>query len=160
MRAPGTRLSAAMIVRDEEAFLPNCLQSIHATVDEIVVVDTGSRDATKAVARRFGARVFDFAWRDDFAARRNHAIDQATGDWILYIDADERLRPIDPAYLRGMLSDTSKVGYQMRFFPATGFTEASRAITAFKKLPDTLRRLRNVEAKLEKVMRKLDDDGA
>ena len=111
-----------MIVRDEEAFLPDCLQSIHAIVDEIVVVDTGSRDATKAVARRFGARVFDFAWRDDFAAPRNHAIDQATGDWILYIDADERLRPIDPAYLRGMLSDASKVGYQLRFFPATGFT--------------------------------------
>ena len=111
-----------MIVRDEEAFLPDCLESIRAVADDIVVVDTGSRDGTKAVARRFGARIFDFPWNDDFAAPRNHALDQAAGDWILYIDADERLRPVDPAYLRTMLSDPGKVGYQLRFFPAAGLT--------------------------------------
>jgi tetratricopeptide (TPR) repeat protein len=111
-----------MIVRDEEAFLPDCLESIRDVVDEIVIVDTGSRDATKAVADRFGARIFDFPWNDDFATPRNHALDQATGDWILYIDADERLRPVDPAYLHTMLSDPRKIGYQVQFFPAAGFT--------------------------------------
>ena len=77
-----------MIVRDEEQHLPACLESIHNFVDEIVVVDTGSQDRSKDIARNYGARLFDFAWRDDFAAARNVALEQSRGAWILYIDAD------------------------------------------------------------------------
>ena len=115
-----------MIVRDEELFLGECLASIQPFVDEIVVVDTGSQDNTKAIAREYGARVSDFVWHDDFAAARNCAIDQATGDWILYIDADERLGNTDPAYLQAQLADRGKISHQVRFFPfvnCTGYWE-------------------------------------
>ncbi len=62
-----------MIVRDEQENLPRCLGSVAGLFDEIVVVDTGSRDRTREIAREFGARVFDFVWVDDFAAARNAA---------------------------------------------------------------------------------------
>src|SRR5437667_7943437 len=82
-------LSLTMIVRNEEATLAACLSSAADLVDEIVVVDTGSTDGTKEVAARFGARVFDFPWRDDFAAARNESLSHARGNWILWLDGDE-----------------------------------------------------------------------
>ena len=85
------RVSLTMIVKNEEGNLPACLASAADLVDEVVVVDTGSADRTKEVAARFGARVFDFPWIDDFAAARNEALRHATGDWILWLDADDRI---------------------------------------------------------------------
>jgi len=82
-----------MIARDEEAMLGACLASARAGVTDMVVVDTGSRDRTKQVAADAGARVFDFAWCDDFAAARNEALRHARGAWVLILDADERLAP-------------------------------------------------------------------
>lgn len=64
-------ISLCMIVRDEEAVLGRCLESVAPAVDEIIVVDTGSMDGTKAVAAAYTDRIFDFAWVDDFAAARN-----------------------------------------------------------------------------------------
>lgn len=84
-------VSACLIVRDEEAFLDACLTSVAGHVHDIVVVDTGSRDASREIARRHGAVLLDRVWRDDFAWARNEGLDAARGDWILYIDADERL---------------------------------------------------------------------
>ena len=80
-----------MIVKDAEATLGACLASVADLVDEMIVVDTGSTDRTRAVAMRAGARVIDFAWVDDFSAARNESIRHATGDWIFWLDADERL---------------------------------------------------------------------
>lgn len=80
-----------MIVRDEEAFLAACLATVSEHVDEIVVVDTGSTDATVEIAQSFGARVMHVGWRDNFAAARNASLRMATGDWALVLDADERL---------------------------------------------------------------------
>lgn len=85
------RLSAVMIVRDEARCLARCLGSIEDLVDEIVVVDTGSTDDTVAIAERFGAIVAHRRWDDDFSAPRNLSLDIATGDWVLYIDADEHV---------------------------------------------------------------------
>lgn len=87
------RITLCMIVRDEEAMLGGCLESVRGTVDDIVVVDTGSRDGTRQVATGAGARVFEFTWCDDFAAARNAALAHASGDWILQLDGDERLVP-------------------------------------------------------------------
>lgn len=84
-------ISLCMIVRDEEAVLGRCLASVAPVVDEIVIVDTGSADRTKEIAAGFGARVHDFEWVDDFAAARNFAFDQATGDWLMWLDADDVL---------------------------------------------------------------------
>jgi glycosyltransferase involved in cell wall biosynthesis len=91
----GPLVSAAMIVRDEAATLGRCLASIADWCDELVIVDTGSVDDTLDVARSYGARVDTLPWTGDFAAARNRSLDLATGDWILYIDADEWLEPLD-----------------------------------------------------------------
>src|SRR4051812_2485063 len=90
----GARLSTVslcMIVRDEAARLGRCLASALPWVGEAVVVDTGSTDGTVEIARRAGARVLSFAWCDDFARARNHALDAATRPWALVLDADEVL---------------------------------------------------------------------
>ncbi len=101
------RISLCMIARDEEAMLPDCLESVKGAVDEIIVVDTGSRDATERVARQAGARVLPFPWVDDFAAARNHGVARATGQWVLVLDADERLAPGAAIRLRQAVSTAS-----------------------------------------------------
>src|SRR5690349_20790912 len=83
------RLALVMIVRDEAARIARCLDSARPLVDDIVVLDTGSRDDTAAIARVHGARVFAFDWCDDFAAARNAALDYSGADWNLVLDADE-----------------------------------------------------------------------
>jgi tetratricopeptide (TPR) repeat protein len=82
-------VSVAMIVKNEEQTLPRCLDSIAGAVDEIVIVDTGSADATREVARRYTDRVFDLAWPDSFAAARQFAFDRASSEWICWLDADD-----------------------------------------------------------------------
>src|SRR5690242_9238344 len=93
-----------MIVKDEEGNLPACLGPVAGLFDEIVVVDTGSTDHTAAVAAHYGARVCPFAWVDSFAAARNASIAQATGDWIMWLDADDRLDESNVAALRTLLA--------------------------------------------------------
>jgi len=95
--------SLTMIVRDEERNLPTCLASIRNLFDEIVVVDTGSTDRTREIAREFGARVFDFVWVDDFAAARNAALARATGDYAFWLDADDVLDPPQRVKLQELL---------------------------------------------------------
>jgi len=90
-------LSLCMIVKNEEAHLSRCLESVRGLVDEIIVVDTGCTDRTVEIARSFGARIFQFSWQDDFARARNFSLDQATGDWILVLDADESIAARDHA---------------------------------------------------------------
>lgn len=86
-------LSFCMIVKNEEQNLPQCLQSVKGVVDEMVVLDTGSTDRSAEIAKEWGAQVYYFDWCDDFAAARNTALKYVTGDWILVLDADERLVP-------------------------------------------------------------------
>jgi glycosyltransferase involved in cell wall biosynthesis len=86
---PNPGLSLAMIVKNESRCLARCLQSAKGIADEMVIADTGSTDDTTKIAREFGAKIANFDWVDDFAAARNFAINQTTGDWILVLDADE-----------------------------------------------------------------------
>lgn len=97
------KVSLTMIVRDEEANLPRCLGSVEGLFDEIVVVDTGSVDRTIEIAREHGARVFDFAWVDDFAAARNAALARATGDYAFWLDADDVMEPAERVKLGALL---------------------------------------------------------
>ncbi len=101
------RLTLCMIARDEEQMLPGCLESVKGIVDEIVLVDTGSRDRTMEVARRHGARVYERPWDDDFAAARNEALAHAQGDFVLQLDADERLAPGAGRAIRKALRDSA-----------------------------------------------------
>ena len=83
------RISACVITKDEEENLPLWLESMRDIADELVVVDTGSRDRTVQLAEAAGARVEHFQWINDFSAAKNYAISKAKGDWILFLDADE-----------------------------------------------------------------------
>ncbi|MGQ9865191.1 MAG: glycosyltransferase [Pseudanabaenaceae cyanobacterium] len=90
---PPLAIALCMIVRDEAQRLAQCIESARPLVQEIVVVDTGSTDDTPSLAGRLGARVYPFAWQDDFAAARNFALQQVQSDWVLVLDGDERLLP-------------------------------------------------------------------
>jgi glycosyltransferase involved in cell wall biosynthesis len=84
-------ITLSMIVKNEEKMLAGCLDSVIDLVDEIVIVDTGSTDKTKDIAKLYNAKLYDFKWVDDFAVARNEALKYSTGKWILYLDADERI---------------------------------------------------------------------
>ena len=84
-------LSVCMIVKNEAFNLPYILADIRGVADEIIVVDTGSTDDTKEIAKAAGAKVFDSPWCDDFSAARNYSLDQATKSMILWLDADDRI---------------------------------------------------------------------
>lgn len=101
---PSLRTSLCMIVRDEAEHLRGCLASVQNVFDEMVVVDTGSSDESPRVAAAAGARVVSFPWNDDFAAARNFSKSRARGEWVCWIDADERLAACDQARLRELLS--------------------------------------------------------
>jgi tetratricopeptide (TPR) repeat protein len=91
-------------------------------VDEIVVIDTGSSDATVEIARNFHSRVGHFPWTGDFSAARNHALEKSGCDWILYIDADERLSPGSSIPLREAVGDNAALALKVRFRPGVNFT--------------------------------------
>lgn len=99
------KISACIIVKNEEELLPKCLESIKDLVNEIIIVDTGSTDKTKEIAEEHGAKIFDYEWDDDFSAARNYAISKATGDWIFTIDADEYIEVEDIKTFKKMLPD-------------------------------------------------------
>lgn len=84
-------VSVAMIVKNEEAVLARCLDSLHGIADEIVIVDTGSADRTKEIAARYTDKIYDFAWVDDFSAARNFAFSKCTMEYVYSADADEML---------------------------------------------------------------------
>jgi tetratricopeptide (TPR) repeat protein len=102
------RLSVCMIVKDEAAHLAKCLKSVKPVADEIIVVDTGSTDHSKDIAEIFGAQVFDFQWVDDFAKAKNFAVSRASGEWILSLDADEVISPLDYDALRKLVGKASR----------------------------------------------------
>lgn len=82
-------VSLCMIVKDEEAVLGRCLDSVKGLVDEIIIVDTGSKDKTCEVAKQYTEQVYSFAWIDDFAAARNYSFSKATKDYCMWLDADD-----------------------------------------------------------------------
>jgi len=102
------RISACMIVRDEAQNIGRSIASLLPVADEVIVVDTGSTDDTAAVAADMGAEVFSYEWRDDFAAARNESLRHASGDWILYLDADEQLHEATPGALRSLCGQLTK----------------------------------------------------
>ncbi|MBC8094792.1 MAG: glycosyltransferase, partial [Akkermansiaceae bacterium] len=102
-----TRLSVCVITKNEEQFIAQCLKSIQGLASQIVVVDTGSTDRTIEIAKAHGAEVHTMTWGDDFSAARNAALEHATGDWVLMLDADEELPADQHANLK---QDVSKAG--------------------------------------------------
>jgi glycosyltransferase involved in cell wall biosynthesis len=120
------KVSLCLIVKNEEAHLPACLASAADLVDEIILVDTGSTDATKEVAARFNARIYDFPWINNFAAARNESLRHATGDWIFWLDADDRIDEDNRRRLRALLAglQDENAAYFMRCLCTNDATKA------------------------------------
>jgi tetratricopeptide (TPR) repeat protein len=134
-------ISLCMIVKDEEGHLPGCLDCVADLFGEIIIVDTGSTDATRDVARRYGAQVYEFSWCDDFAAARNQTLQHATGDWIFWLDADDRIDGANRLRLRALFANLTdqNVAYLMRYVAlndgAPGRTSAVDHAKLFRNLP-------------------------
>lgn len=118
--AEGMRLSLCMIVKDEEEMLPRCLAAAAPAVDEIVIVDTGSSDRTIEIAREFGARVIEREWTGSFSDARNVSFDAATGDWMMFLDADEVLVEEDVQRLRALRGQTWREAFYLTEISYTG----------------------------------------
>ncbi|HEX9060082.1 MAG TPA: glycosyltransferase family 2 protein, partial [Clostridia bacterium] len=97
------RISLCMIVKDEEKYIDGCLKSVKDFVDEMIIVDTGSTDRTIEICKSFGAQVLNFHWNGDFSEARNYGLDHAAGDWILWLDADEKVDDTDAKKLRDII---------------------------------------------------------
>ncbi|MFS0919257.1 glycosyltransferase [Brevibacillus sp. 179-C 1.1 NHS] len=105
-----TLLSLIMITRNEESNIKKCLLSVRETVEEMTIVDTGSTDNTKQIASECGAKVYDFPWTGSFSDARNYALQQASGDWILVLDADEQLAPGSTELIKEFISGPPAIG--------------------------------------------------
>lgn len=119
------RISLTMIVRNEAAHLADCLESVRDKVDEIILVDTGSTDDTVIIAKRYTPHVYSFPWNNDFSAARNFALEHATGDWILALDADEEVLGEDPFTFHALIdSQIDKEVFLLPLLnPISEFTE-------------------------------------
>lgn len=127
--ASSSRLTVAVIVRDAADLLETSLQSIRSIADEIVVADTGSTDATIDVAKRFGAKVVECEWQDDFSAARNFCLSHTTGNWILWLDAGDHVSPDHATRLRKQIDENSTVATAYVMYveiPASGNCAAER----------------------------------
>jgi tetratricopeptide (TPR) repeat protein len=122
-------LSLCMIVKDEEEMLPGCLEPLRGVVDEMIVVDTGSTDRTVEIAESYGATVVHFPWNGSFADARNASIEAASGDWLIYLDADEHMEADDARHLRALLGRTWREGFYLVETNYTGGSDAGSAVT-------------------------------
>lgn len=107
-------ISLCMIVKNEEAYLANCLESAKNVVDEIIIVDTGSTDKTLEIASEFGAKIYHFDWVNDFSIARNAALQYVTSDWVLQLDADEVLTPESQVVLRRVIQRDDLIGLMVK----------------------------------------------
>ncbi|MGA2837872.1 MAG: glycosyltransferase [Acidimicrobiales bacterium] len=119
VRSRRRQLSVCMIVKDEAAQVGAAIDSVRAVADEIVVIDTGSTDGTADIAAAHGATVHHRPWTGSFAVARNEAIDCATRDWILMLDADQRLDEDSATELRRITQVELPTGYLLRQFNYT-----------------------------------------
>jgi hypothetical protein len=145
-----------MIVKNEEHNLPDCLRSAADLVDEVVVVDTGSTDRTREAAARLGARVFDFPWVDDFAAARNESLRHATGDWVFWLDADDRIDEDNRRRLRALfagLGDGNTAFLMICQSPGPSGTSVVEHARLFRNRPDVRWQFRIHEQILPSVQR-------
>ncbi len=157
------RVSLCMIVKNEEHNLPACLASVRDLVDEMIIVDTGSSDNTVAIAHEHGAKVHFFPWQDSFALARNESIRHATGDWIFWMDADDRIDAANQAKLREVFQTLPEqnFGFVMKCLcmpdPETGTATVVDHVRLFRNHPEIRWKYRIHEQILPSI-RKLGGD--
>lgn len=132
------RITLCMITKNEEDYITCCIESVRHLVDEVIVVDTGSTDRTIEKALQGGARVFTYNWQQNFAEARNFALDQATGDWILVLDADETLEYVDIEGFNNLLVASHIEGYYIEIVSDIGNGEekiSDQVVRLFRNKP-------------------------
>ena len=102
------KISACTIAKNEEKNIGRWVENVRSFADEIIVVDTGSEDQTREIAKAAGAALYEFAWCDDFAAAKNFALDWCHGDWVAFLDADEYFDKKSQQKLRVLISRYDK----------------------------------------------------
>jgi tetratricopeptide (TPR) repeat protein len=118
-------ISLAMIVKNEEETLAHCLESVKPIVDEMIIVDTGSTDRTIEIAKGFGASVHHFQWCDDYSAARNESLKHCNGEWVLIIDADEAIDPLDYEKIKNACTSPFADAYELihrHYLPSASIT--------------------------------------
>lgn len=133
-------ISLCMIVRDEEKHLGRCLASVSGLVNEIIIVDTGSKDRTNEVARQFNSKILYYNWTDDFAAARNFGLEQAKGEWILVLDGDEYLEESTAHRISALTDrpdapDAYLLPIRNLMIPELGEWQVSLVLRLFKNTP-------------------------
>lgn len=125
-------ISLCMIARDEEAVLGRCMEGVKGLVDEVVILDTGSVDRTKEIAGEYTDKVYDFTWVDDFSAARNAAFGYATGDYAMWLDADDVLEEEDREKFRALRRRMEEEWPDVVMLPYhTGFDEKGRVTFSY-----------------------------
>src|SRR5262245_48294594 len=106
-------ISLCMIVKNEQDWLPAAVSSVRSIVNEVIIVDTGSTDATALQAEALGAKVLSCDWKDSFGDARNVSLAAAKEPWILVLDADERIASADLTYIKDATESGSADGYHL-----------------------------------------------
>jgi glycosyltransferase involved in cell wall biosynthesis len=132
-------ITLSMIVKNEEKTLERCLRSAEGIPDEIIIIDTGSADHTKEIARNFTSQIFDFTWIDDFSAARNYSFKRATMDYILWLDADDIFLPEERTKLLALKNtlapslDAVSMIYHTAFDRENNVTQSNRRIRLVRR---------------------------
>jgi len=130
-------LSLCMIVKNEEKNLEECLKSVQGLAEEIILTDTGSTDKTIEIAQKYGAKIEHFPWIKDFSAARNHSISKATGRWIIWLDADDRLPQKTIEELRRTLSmETPNKVFYLEICNSTGEGKSGTRFSQIRVFPN------------------------
>lgn len=126
-------ISLCMIVKDEEEILEQCLRSVESVCDEIIILDTGSKDNTKAIASSYTSKVYDFEWIEDFSAARNKAFSYATKDFIMWLDADDILLPEDMEKLKELKKELHDGVDAVSMYYHTAFDEQGNPTFKYRR---------------------------
>jgi glycosyltransferase involved in cell wall biosynthesis len=104
-------ISLCIITKNNEKTLANCLASVKPIIQEIILVDTGSTDKTIEIAKEFQAKIFHFSWNNNFSDAKNYALEQASEEWILALDADEAISQLDYKEIQELIKDKEASGF-------------------------------------------------
>ena len=144
VRDDGLRITACYIVRDDAEHLRKSMESLCDAVDERIVVDTGSADGSAAVATSMGAAVYPVPWQDDFAAARNAALARVTGDWVVFVDADEYFSAETRAHLRAVIAEADAGAADVLLLPWHNIDEETGAVLLDSYAPRIFRAQRGL----------------
>ncbi|ONI38487.1 hypothetical protein AN639_05625 [Candidatus Epulonipiscium fishelsonii] len=156
------KISLCLITKNEEHNIAKCINSVKNIVDEIVVVDTGSTDKTVEIAKQHGANIYYFEWVNDFSKARNYAKSKVTGDWIIFLDADEYLEEGKQSVLLNYIKQVDQMGYEtivifrINYDPKkSGFDKGGQELRIFKNKPYLLYK-RPIHETLVNINKELD----